>query len=55
MEFSRANGSEELFKKLKEAGHYPYSDLEIRQIGSLEMERMATHNTGLQKWRFSAP
>ena len=28
MEFSRANGSKELFKKLKEAGHYPYSDLD---------------------------
>lgn len=28
MEFARANGSEELFKKLKQAGHYPYSDLD---------------------------
>jgi hypothetical protein len=27
MEFARQNGSEELFSKLKEAGHYPYSDL----------------------------
>jgi Suppressor of fused protein (SUFU) len=27
MEFARANGSEKLFQKLKEAGHYPYSDL----------------------------
>jgi hypothetical protein len=27
MEFARQNGSEELFKKLKAAGHYPYSDL----------------------------
>jgi hypothetical protein len=28
MEFSRANGSEELFTKLKQAGYYPYSDLD---------------------------
>lgn len=28
MEFARANGSEELLRKLKEAGHYPYSDLD---------------------------
>ena len=27
MEFARKNGSEELFNKLKVAGHYPYSDL----------------------------
>lgn len=27
MEFARQNGSEELFNKLKSAGHYPYSDL----------------------------
>ena len=26
MEFSRASGSEKLFKKLKDARHYPYSD-----------------------------
>jgi Suppressor of fused protein (SUFU) len=32
MEFSRANGSNELFKKLKEAGHYPYSDLDRRPV-----------------------
>jgi len=32
MEFSRANGSVELFKKLKEAGHYPYSDLEREPV-----------------------
>lgn len=32
MEFSRANGSEELFKKLKEAGHYPYSDLDRQPV-----------------------
>lgn len=27
MEFARKHGTEELFKKLKAAGHYPYSDL----------------------------
>lgn len=27
MEFARANGSEKLLSKLKEAGYYPYSDL----------------------------
>ncbi|MFL9831491.1 suppressor of fused domain protein [Flavobacterium sp. ST-87] len=32
MEFSRANGSEELFKKLKETGHYPYSDLDRQAV-----------------------
>jgi len=32
MEFSRANGSNELFKKLKEAGHYPYSDLDREPV-----------------------
>ncbi|WP_153798764.1 suppressor of fused domain protein [Foetidibacter luteolus] len=32
MEFSRGNGSEELFKKLKEAGHYPYSDLDRQPV-----------------------
>ncbi|MBS1635186.1 MAG: suppressor of fused domain protein [Bacteroidetes bacterium] len=32
MEFSRANGSKELFKKLKEAGHYPYSDLDRQPV-----------------------
>lgn len=32
MEFSRANGSEELFKKLKNAGHYPYSDLDREPV-----------------------
>ena len=32
MEYSRANGSEELFKKLKEAGHYPYSDLDREPV-----------------------
>jgi hypothetical protein len=32
MEFSRSNGSEELFKKLKEAGHYPYSDLDRQPV-----------------------
>lgn len=32
MEFSRANGSGELFKKLKEAGHYPYSDLDRQPV-----------------------
>jgi hypothetical protein len=32
MEFSRANGSEELLKRLKTAGHYPYSDLDRQPI-----------------------
>jgi hypothetical protein len=32
MEFSRANGSAELFKKLKTAGHYPYSDLDRQPV-----------------------
>lgn len=32
MEFSRANGSEVLFKKLKDAGHYPYSDLDRQPV-----------------------
>ncbi len=32
MEFSRANGSNELFKKLKDAGHYPYSDLDRQPV-----------------------
>ena len=32
MEFSRTNGSEELFKKLKNAGYYPYSDLDRQPI-----------------------
>ena len=32
MEFARANGSEELFEKLKEAGHYPYSDMDRRAV-----------------------
>lgn len=32
MEYARANGSEELFKKLKEAGHYPYSDLDRQPV-----------------------
>ncbi len=32
MEFSRTNGSEELFKKLKDAGHYPYSDLDRQPV-----------------------
>jgi hypothetical protein len=32
MEFARQNGSEELFNKLKAAGHYPYSDLEREPV-----------------------
>lgn len=32
MNFARENGSEELFKKLKEAGHYPYSDLDRKPV-----------------------
>lgn len=32
MNFARENGSEELFKKLKEAGHYPYSDLDRQPV-----------------------
>lgn len=32
MDYSRANGSEELLKKLKEAGHYPYSDLDRQPV-----------------------
>jgi hypothetical protein len=32
MEFARKHGTEELFKKLKAAGHYPYSDLNREPI-----------------------
>lgn len=32
MEFARANGTEELLKKLKEAGYYPYSDLDRQPV-----------------------
>jgi hypothetical protein len=32
MEYSRANGSNELFKKLKEVGYYPYSDLDRESV-----------------------
>lgn len=32
MEFSRENGSENLFEKLKLAGHYPYSDLDREPV-----------------------
>jgi len=32
MEFARANGAEELFKRLKAAGHYPYSDLDRKPV-----------------------
>lgn len=32
MEFSRANGSDKLFEKLKQAGHYPYSDLDRQPV-----------------------
>lgn len=32
MEFARANGSEKLFNKVKEAGHYPYSDLDRQPV-----------------------
>ncbi len=32
MEFSRANGSEQLFDKLKQAGYYPYSDLDRKPV-----------------------
>lgn len=32
MEYSRNNGSEELLKKLKAAGHYPYSDLDREPV-----------------------
>ena len=32
MEFARENGSEELFKKLKQAGYYPYSDLDRKPV-----------------------
>jgi hypothetical protein len=32
MEFARQNGSEELFNKLKIAGHYPYSDLDREPV-----------------------
>lgn len=33
MEFTRQNGSKELFNKLKIAGHYPYSDLDREPVG----------------------
>jgi hypothetical protein len=32
MEFSRAGGSEQLFERLKQAGHYPYSDLDRQPV-----------------------
>lgn len=32
MDFAREYGSEELFKKLKEAQHYPYSDLDRQPV-----------------------
>ncbi|MBE8720838.1 suppressor of fused domain protein [Sphingobacterium pedocola] len=32
MDFARENGSEELFKKLKQAGYYPYSDLDRQSV-----------------------
>jgi hypothetical protein len=32
MDFAREYGSEELFKKLKDAGHYPYSDLDRQPV-----------------------
>jgi len=32
MNFARENGSEELFQKLKDAGYYPYSDLDRQAV-----------------------
>lgn len=32
MEFARKNGSVELFKILKQAGYYPYSDLDRQPV-----------------------
>lgn len=32
MDFARENGSEELFKKLKQTGYYPYSDLDRQPV-----------------------
>ncbi len=32
MDFARQNGSEELFKILKEQGIYPYSDLNRKPV-----------------------
>jgi Suppressor of fused protein (SUFU) len=32
MEFARSNGSASLLQKLKEAGHYPYSDLDRKAV-----------------------
>lgn len=32
MEYARASGTKELLKKLKEAGHYPYSDLDRQPV-----------------------
>lgn len=32
MDFARSNGSDELFKLLKEKGHYPYSDLDREPV-----------------------
>ncbi|MES2130785.1 MAG: suppressor of fused domain protein [Bacteroidota bacterium] len=32
MEYARASGTKELIKKLKEAGHYPYSDLDRQAV-----------------------
>lgn len=32
MEYSRVNGSQQLIEKLKQAGHYPYSDLDRNPV-----------------------
>jgi hypothetical protein len=32
MEYARENGSEALFEKLRQAGHYPYSDLDRQAV-----------------------
>jgi len=32
MEFAKENGTEKLIEKLKEAGHYPYSDLDRKSV-----------------------
>lgn len=38
LDFATNNGSTELLKRLKEAGHYPYSDLNRKPVAELEPE-----------------
>jgi Suppressor of fused protein (SUFU) len=36
LDFARKYNSRELLKRLKEAGHYPYSDLDRKPVTELE-------------------